>query len=324
MAWISLPSSAGAQEARLQVGPLHAGMSVSDVVAALPDAEWIETRGTPSGRLLGARAQAAVSFDNAIWDVAVGRPEQFGGDVSDDANERRNAYTNAYELRFEREFGPRSARECRAAFESIVIALEQALGPFGTDPQFPDGRSSVYGNPYGDGMRIQSIGMQSRMRLWPRAGMQPMYTFREPSPGFPYRTGAGLDIWDDNSCTVKFHVFQMPPPPDSAAASVRYIPESPRTDNDGRPVYEAPPAALRLPASLRIEDVRAARGNIAAWRNVVRGELGPYNEGTLGTRNVPGVSGYFASFGEGASPPGSSMVAGLTQIALLTSQAGSQ
>lgn len=304
----ALVASAGADEQRLQIGPLYAGISVADAVAALPDARWIETHGTPSSALLGARAEGAVAFNNATWSVAIGRVEQFGGDVPDDINARRNAYENAYELRFERELPPRSARECRSAFEATVFALESTLGPFGQDPDFSDARSRLYGNPYGSGLRLERIGSQSRMRIWPRDGMQPMYTFREPTDAFPYRTGIGLDIWDDNSCTVKFYIFRMPPPLDSAAVTERVFGAdfdlSRLPSRDDRPAFEAPSASLPLPASFRFEDVRASRGNVAAWRNAVRRQLGVYDGGPTGTRNMPGVSGYFALFGGADNPPG--------------------
>lgn len=302
----AVAESADAQQQRLQIGPLYPGISVSDAVAALPDAQWVETRGTPSGQLIGARAEGAVVFNNAAWNVIIGRPEHFGGDVPDDINARRNAYYDAYELRFERELGRGSSRECRRALTATVLALEAALGPFGQDPEFPSATSHLYGNPYGRGMRLEQIGAHSRMRVWPRDGMQPMYTFREPTAAFPYRAGISLSIWGDNSCTLKFELSQPPPPLDSAAAADRgsTLDLTVLPSREDRPIYEAPSASLRLPASFRLEDVRASRGNVAAWRNAVRSEMGPFNEGTLGTRNVPGVSGYFALFGDADNPPG--------------------
>lgn len=289
-----------AQQQEFRVGPFHAGISVPNAVAAIPGAGWVETHSTPSGRLIGARAENAVSFEGAMWDVSIGRPQEFGGDVPDEVDQNRGAYTNVYELRFERELPRNSARQCRADFASLVTTLESALGPFGTHPEFPDTRSPLYFNPYGPGMRVESIGQGSRFRIWPKDGMQPLYTFREPAPGFPYRTNIGLNIWDDNSCTLSFEIFQMPSPTNSAQAEERGYGDSSEgalpaaTD---RPRFEAPPAEIEMAASFSLANVQAARGNVARWRDSIRQRLGAYNEGPAGTRNMPGVSGYFATFG---------------------------
>lgn len=295
-----------AQQQEFRVGPLYAGISVRDAVAAIPDAQWIETHSTPSGRLIGAKADNAVNFDGALWNVSIGRPEHFGGDVSDDVDAHRDAYTNRYELRFERELPRNSARQCRADFAALVTTLEITLGPFGMEADFPDTRSPLYFNPYGPGMRVERIGRLSRMRIWPKDGMQPLYTFREPTPGFPYRTGIGLDIWEDNSCTLKFEIFQMPPPMSSAQVQELAFPEGPEGALPSvahRPSFETPPAGISAPASFRLADVSAARGNIARWRDETRRQLGPFNESPAGAANMPGVSGYFAFFGgEGVAP----------------------
>ena len=289
-----------AQQQEFRIGPLHAGISVGDAVAAIPGAQWVETHSIPSGRLIGAKADNAVTFAGATWDVSIGRPEEFGGDVPDEVEQNRGAFTNVYELRFERELPRNSARQCRADFAALVTTLESALGPFGTHPEFPDTRSPLYFNPYGSGMRVESIGQNSRFRIWPKDGMQPLYTFREPTPGFPYRTNIGLAIWEDNSCTLSFEIFQAPSPTNSAQAEERGYGGSAEgalpTATD-RPSFEPPPADIVMAASLSLADVQAARGNVATWRDSVRRRLGAYNEGPAGTRNVPGVSGYFATFG---------------------------
>lgn len=285
--------SANAQERRLQFGPLHSGISVDEAVAALPQAEWVPTRGRASGVLVGARANAAVSFYDAVWDVSVGRAQEFGGEVSDE----RPSYENIYDLRFERDLDRASTRQCRQAFEGLLQRLETELGPFGQDPQFPDTRSRLYFNPYGPGMRVERVS-QSRVRVWPRNGMQPIYTFREPTADFPYRTGVSLSIWDDNSCTLSFDVFQMPPPANSQDLAERGIGDAFERDTlpdpAARPSFAQPTVPITLPASSSLADVSAARGNLAAARDAARRTLGAYNEGAPGSRDLPSVNGYFA------------------------------
>src|SRR5262245_21166278 len=168
---------ARADELRLQVGPLYAGISVPDAIAAVPDSKWTESRSTPSGILRGARAERAVVFNNAAWDVTLGRVQEFG-DVPDE----RDVYENAYDLRLERRL--RSPRECRNAFAATVVALEALLGPFGQDSEFSNASSRLFSDQYGLEMRIDRIGENSRVRIWPRHRMPPMYTLREPSEGF--------------------------------------------------------------------------------------------------------------------------------------------
>lgn len=72
-------------------------------------------------------------------------------------------------------------------------------------------------------------------------------------------------------------------------------------------VYEPAPASLELPRSWDLESVRAARGNLARWRDSERQRLGAYEfdfRTGVAHNALPEVGGYFAFFGDGVLPGG--------------------
>lgn len=92
--------------------------------------------------------------------------------------------------------------------------------------------------------------------------------------------------------------------PASAAAQTEPVANGPFAPTT---VYELPPASLELPRSWDLDSVRAARGNLARWRDSERQRLGAYDFDfrTGVARNaLPEVGGYFAYFGDGQLPGG--------------------
>jgi hypothetical protein len=80
-----------------------------------------------------------------------------------------------------------------------------------------------------------------------------------------------------------------------------------------RSAYPAAPAGIEPPAAWTIEAVRAARGNLARWRDAERRRLGAYSwdivgrgeERRLNVENaISEVGGYFAFFGDAIKPAG--------------------
>lgn len=73
-----------------------------------------------------------------------------------------------------------------------------------------------------------------------------------------------------------------------------------------RQVYSPPPASLQILTGWDIASIRAARGNVARWRDSERQRLGPYEATRRSGRQnaLQEVSGYFAFLGDPRLPAG--------------------
>jgi len=194
----AFPAALLAQDTeRPRLGPFEVGLSFEEALNAAPDYDWEYVTYKSSQERIGAVAYSAFNWIERDWNVHIG--SQFEWIRRDEVSD----------IELKQSFEIRKYKECQNIFNAAVKAMETHTGPLGLHSEFGQKRSKLYGDPYGEGFKIKSVGTMSKARYYPRSNKSENYsTFFEASEGEFYRVMIlGNADMDYKTCDIRVAMF---------------------------------------------------------------------------------------------------------------------
>ena len=196
---LSFSLTAFANKSTNPIFPFNPEMTHAEMMKAAPELGWdIKFRRYSNITFdeHGAKATHPIELAGMFWTVHAG--------------DRYNMGTqNVTSLQLVNKFTPETKKQCTASFSSVVREFESAYGTFGTNPEFRNQNSRLYGDPY-DGFKIEKVTDKSiARRIENSSSHYKIYTFREPQLNEFHRThiSASYNNYDTPNCEIKISVY---------------------------------------------------------------------------------------------------------------------